>query len=146
MHRNMSPRVVVLGTRQPDEPAHVVEGGTAQGSIFDLRLEEDGDPVGLSTRLRLPCGGGQHHVITWTPWDGAPVPFERDGDRLRIRKPWERESDGVSEEGWIELDGRLGGDARPASGVIDAEVRWTRDGEEFAVCRLAGLGWRAGGF
>ena len=135
--------VLALWAARPGEKV-VLAGKTSQGQYFDLEARDDGEVDAFDTRLVAECDDGQTVEIRWWPWDGDPVAFERDGERLDVREEWRREEDdGVVETGWATLDGRVSSDGRSASGVVTAQSTFSRTGADDVVCRATDVTWRA---
>ena len=149
-------RVVLYGTlaligaalwaARPGEKL-ALAGETSQGEHFDLQTFEDGGVHAFQTYVVARCDrGGGTREISWVPADGDPVPFDRDGERLRVREEWRHEhDDGWSEEGWATLDGRVAEDGRSAGGVIDAATTFEHQAGRRFECRASGVRFRAGG-
>jgi hypothetical protein len=91
--------VLLLGRDQAaGAPVTTKFGSTNQGRQFELGLDEKGRVATFDTHVIATCPSGRQVAMPWDPVDGDPVPFERDGDRLRVTE---------SGDGW-----KLGLDAR----------------------------------
>ena len=83
------------------EPVSTKLGATTQGREFELGVDAKGRPAAFSTALAALCPTGRFVEVPWDPTDGDPVPFERDGDRVRVREEgedYELELDGTVDE------------------------------------------------
>lgn len=134
----------VLWSARPGEKL-AIAGETSQGEHFDLQTFDDGGVHAFQTYVVTRCDEeGETREISWFPADGDPVPFERDGDALRVREEWHHEhEDGWSEDGWARLDGRVAGDGRSAAGVIDAETTFEHPAGRRITCRASRVRFRA---
>ena len=123
----------------------VLSGETSQDEFFNMETHSGGGVSSFQTHLRARCSNGDSTwQVSWTPADGQPVPFERDGERLRVRETWERElGDGTIEKGWAAIDARVAGDGRSASGAMDTRIRFALDGHEYATCWAWNVRFRA---
>jgi len=83
------------------EPVSTKLGATTQGREFKLGVDAKGRPAAFSTALAALCPTGRFVEVPWDPTDGDPVPFERDGDRLRVRE--------VGEDYELALEGTVDG-------------------------------------
>jgi hypothetical protein len=79
------------------KPVATKLGTTTQGREFELGVDADGRAAAFSTQLAALCPTGRYVEVPWDPTDGDPSPFERDGDRVRVRE--------VGEDYELELDG-----------------------------------------
>ena len=80
------------------KPVTTKFGVTTQGQQFKLGLDDGGRVAKFSTSLTALCPTGTRIGLPWDPSDGDPVPFRRDGDRVRVSERG---------DGWVlELDGR----------------------------------------
>ena len=123
----------------------VLSGETSQDEFFNMETDDGGRVSSFQTHLRARCSNGDEHwQVSWTPADGQPVPFERDGERLIAREEWERElGDGTIETGWAAIDARVADDGRSAAGVMDTRIRFVLDGHEYAMCWAWDVSFRA---
>ena len=136
----------VLAMRQPDDLAtNTISGRTSQGNAFEIATRTNGSVVGFATLIRTRCSAGDTQHVSWSPGDGAPVPFERRGDRLRVREEWERWSEGYEERGWAVLEGKVADDGRSVTGTIDVEQTFTRGDNWWSTCRAKGVRVDGGG-
>ena len=122
-----------------------LSGATSQDEFFNMETDPGGRVRSFQTHLRAQCSDGHSTwQVPWTPADGQPVPFRRDGDRLTVREEGERElPDGTIATGWATIDARIADDGRSASGVMDTRVRFARDGREYATCWAWDVRFRA---
>ena len=135
--------LVALAMRD-GEQAQRLSGRTSQRVPFFLDATDHGVVTHISTDLRARCDDGQTFTIHWGAYDRAPVPFVRDGERLRIHETWEYDrEDGWHETGSATLDGRVAGDGRSASGVIAASMTLTNGHTVWGSCRASGVRFRA---
>jgi hypothetical protein len=80
------------------EPVATKLGATTQGRQFELGVDAKGRPAHFATEIVAQCPTGRSVSVPWDPTDGDPVPFERDGDRVRVREEgqdYELEMDGT---------------------------------------------------
>ena len=92
--------VLLLG-REPavGKPVTTKFGATSQGREFKLGLDEKGRVAAFDTSLGAICPRGSLIEMPWNVQPADNVPFERDGDRLRVRE---------TGDGWtLSLDGRV---------------------------------------
>lgn len=127
------------GTRQANA---VLSGRTAQGE--SIALELDGSkPLGLLTMLHTRCPSGERRDVGWSPWDGNPVPFERDGGRLRVRETADRSyADGQTGHTVVTLDASVA--AERASGTMRAIESFARGGVPTVTCDSGPIRFTAG--
>jgi hypothetical protein len=121
----------------------VLSGETSQREHFDVQARDDGEVDAFQTYLVTRCSRSKTVDITWTPADGDPVGFERDGEGIDVREEWEREEGGTVERGWATLEGRVAGDGRSASGTMTASITFSRDGDEVDRCSVRDVSFRA---
>jgi hypothetical protein len=105
--------------------------GQRQGIVFDL--DEDGRALVFHTTLYHHCSGGDEWETSWSPADGAPVPFEQRGVSLRVREAAERDyGDEGTGRGVATMVARV--TRRGVEGRMRSVWRFRRQGEEYAVC------------
>jgi hypothetical protein len=81
------------------KPVTTKLGTTTQGREFKLGVDSHGRVAAFSTQVAALCPTGRFVEVPWDPTDGDPAPFERDGDRVRVRE--------VGEDYELELDGTV---------------------------------------
>ena len=115
--------VLLLSRGDADsETPTVVNGTTTQGKAFTLHFDGDGRATYFDTVLVTTCPNGDPWLLRWFPADGDPVPFRRDGSRLRVSERWtERYPSGVVGRRRYTLDAQLGEGV--ASGVLSVVER-----------------------
>jgi len=127
---------VAVEARRSEEGGQGLEsvaGVTGQRQAIEFEQDGDGRPRAFHTRLYMSCSDGDEEDVTWSPRDGAPVPFELSGNRLRVREEgaWEYDG-GIAATGVTTMDARAG---RPGvGGRMRAVWRFTRGGREYLVC------------
>jgi hypothetical protein len=118
----------------------VLSGNTSQDEFFNMEADSEGGVSSFQTHLRARCGRDQWWQVSWTPADGHPVDFERDGPRLDVREEWENElGDGSIEKGWAELEADVEDEGRSVTGVMHTEITFTLNGERYATCSAWGV-------
>jgi hypothetical protein len=104
------------GDDAPGKPVTTKLGVTTQGREFRLGLDAHGRPSMFSTQLVASCPNGHLITMPWTPTAASGVPFERDGDELRV---------GEQGKGWkLALDATVAKDGS-ARGTVSLIVHVT---------------------
>ena len=129
--------VLLLGRDEAaGKPVTTKYGATTQGRAFELGLDADGRPGAFSTEVSASCPDGTQIAMPWDPSDGDPVPFERDGDRLRVAERG---------DGWeLALDARVG-ERGGLRGTVSLVVHVKPERRAAFECRSPGVRFSAGG-
>ena len=128
---------VGVEARRSDEPAFAdlrpIAGVTGQRQAIEFEVDADGRPHVFATLVYLNCSDGSEWDVSWSPADGAPVPFEWRGDRLHVRETSSRDyGKGVTGRGATTMHAI--GSRRGMEGRMRAVWRFTRRGREYLVC------------
>jgi hypothetical protein len=119
----------------PGEPVATKFGATTQGREFKLGLDEDGRPAAFATSIGAICPRGTLIEMPWDLGPGDNVPFQRRGDRLRVRERG---------DGWrLSLDGRVG-ERGGLRGRLELVVRVKPERGAAYDCTSPGVTFRAG--
>lgn len=127
-----------------DAPAEdrFLHGQTAQLQEIEMETSGAGEVHGFATDVWARCTDESTLPVRWFP-PRSDATYRQDGGRLVVRERWRRERRrGTVEIGWARLEGRIDGDGGAASGTIDVESRFERDGVEYARCRASGVRFR----
>jgi len=109
--------VLLLGREEAaGKPVTTKYGATAQGRQFELGLDGKGRPAAFATSVGAICPRGSLIEMPWALGPDDAVPFERDGDRLRVREQG---------DGWkLALDASVG-ERGGLRGTVSLVVRIT---------------------
>jgi hypothetical protein len=119
-----------------------LHGQTAQQQGIEMETSGAGEVYGFATDVWTRCTDDSTLPVRWFP-PKSDATYRQDGGRLVVRERWRHEGRrGSVEVGWARLEGRVDGDGAAASGTIDVESRFERDGVEYARCRASGVRWR----
>lgn len=68
----------------PGEPVATKYGVTSQGRAFELKLDDDAEPVAFDTELAAMCQSGRMVSMPWSAEARDGVPFRRAGGTLHV--------------------------------------------------------------
>ena len=74
----------LLAARFGDPPAEPLVGVTDQDAQIAIELDREQRPYRFDVQLFVTCPNGERWPARWWEVDSDRVPFERDGDRLRV--------------------------------------------------------------
>ena len=75
---------VTFGRGGPGEPVATKYGVTSQGRAFELKLDDDAEPVAFDTELAAMCQSGRMVSMPWSAEARDGVPFRRTGGKLHV--------------------------------------------------------------
>jgi hypothetical protein len=118
--------VLVLVGRESSPAAPEVlglSGTTSNGFPISVRVA-DGKLQSFDTRVSVRCLRGGSRTWSWSPSDGAPVPFRQHGTRFYVReRSTFRESNPPSALDTV-MRGELRDSGRVARGTIQSRAVW----------------------
>ena len=99
--------VAIGRDRGPGKPVATKYGVTSQGRAFELKLDDDAQPVAFSTELAALCPSGRMASMPWSPAEADGVAFHRAGDKLTVAERGELW--GLELHGTVAKDGAVRG-------------------------------------
>ena len=93
--------------RGPGKPVATKYGVTSQGRTFELKLDDDAQPVAFSTELAAICPSGRMASMPWSPSEADGVTFHRAGDKLTVAERGELWA--LTLDGTVAKDGAVRG-------------------------------------
>ena len=125
------------------DPGNSLAGLTGQRRQIVFALKPGGRPTGFITDVITQCPGDPERPGTWSPSDGAPVPFVWRGRRLTVRES----KTFAYDNGFIGVAHNTM-EATVAGGRIDGTMRsiwrFEKDGREYLVCDSGNVPFVAG--
>ncbi|MEA2418098.1 MAG: hypothetical protein QOE60_304, partial [Thermoleophilaceae bacterium] len=110
-----------------------LDGITGQRQAISFRVRDDGRPQAFSTVLFSQCPNVRDYRTSWTPSDGARVPFRWRGDRLSARERSSFEYANGTRGFALTTMTAHAGQGR-VDGFMRSVWRFERQGREYMVC------------